>query len=689
MSQQPATTTLPNGNAPNAAAQPPKLKRRPKQVTNPLVQKKPQGARPANTSRPAHAAQKTGAGKSATSPHDTGFRPDEYDDIPIVTTKGALLENLKHHIIRFLPNISAEQQVIDLWNEKQFQRPVRLHRRDPRANNLHVPVADQAEEKTPVKEGKVVDDKERERQQIAKAEKQAEREKLQADTAPTTKTTQPKKKKFRKHADQPHKYSDKLEKQELMGIRYEEKLPWHIEDFEDQQVWRGTYETALSQNHVALTQVPNPNGGTVYRMIPLEKWYKFTPKGQIENPLTFEEAEKAMQKGARDPLWLRRSQAAETLKRTGNTGASIFARKGMRGEQTTGPTKTEDDDEGYREAADDIDDIDYNYSDDFADDEEGPELVGQEEQEQAKEMDEKVKREMRDAPVFDIKEEKDFDAEEEAQKLKDIEERRIAKKTQKALMKREKNFAYEQDSDGNPYESEVRCSSPNGCFSNANKRQTSSEDSEAEREKEEERKQEEERKAAEGTSSTKGQKITDAIHSGASTKGTNTPVPGQRPKPNGPLRSALKRPGSPNLSDASGNESASRKKMKKKQFPSSTLGVGDGATISRTGTPANGMTMAAPQAQRPVRLNVDGGGAGGRVASGAGSGSDVEMSDGSRAGSVRKTKSKPGSPSGSRPGSPSAGGVKKMRKSLRFRSSNYAKSSLILSPPRRHQTSIF
>lgn len=60
--------------------------------------------------------------------------------------------------------------------------------------------------------------------------------------------------------------------------------------------------------------------------------------------------------------------------------------------------------------------------------------------------------------------------------------------------------------------------------------------------------------------------------SGASTKGTNTPQrPGKNP---GPLKkpaisNALKRPGSPNLSEASGAEST-RKKIKKQHNPASS-----------------------------------------------------------------------------------------------------------------------
>ena len=70
------------------------------------------------------------------------------------------------------------------------------------------------------------------------------------------------------------------------------------------------------------------------------------------------------------------------------------------------------------------------------------------------------------------------------------------------------------------------------------------------------------------------------LPSGASSKGTNTPS--GRPKHTDPLRKAknLKRSGSPNLSESSGNES-SRKKHKQKHHPSSQP---TGTTTPRPGS---------------------------------------------------------------------------------------------------------
>lgn len=444
--QPPAVNPAPAANPTPAVNAKAKIKRRPKPVTSAFFPKKPPANRPSNTSRPQQVGLQNGTG---TKPSHTQGRPtptapaDDFEYIPIVTTKRVLLDNLKHHVLRFLPNVSADQQDIDIFDQAQFQRPVRLHRRDPRANNVGQPAKDQAAGDNVDPDGKPIDDKDRERHQIAKAEKHAERERLQADTAPTAKSVQPKKKKFKRHMDQPHTYSDKVEKKDRMNIRYEEKLPWHIEDFDDKNVWRGTYETALSQNHIALQQVHEPQR-SYFRMIPLEKWYKFTPKGLIKEPLSYEAAEKAMQKGARDPLWVRRTHAVNQLSQREKSAERTFF---------VGKEVKEDDIGGWGSDNADIDNIDF--EEDFADDEEAAPAVGKEEEEQQAETKERVGREMKLAPVFDIREDKDFDAEAEVRKIKEVEEQRIARKTQRSLMKREKDFRYEVDDDGNPHDSDV------------------------------------------------------------------------------------------------------------------------------------------------------------------------------------------------------------------------------------------
>lgn len=138
--------------------------------------------------------------------------------------------------------------------------------------------------------------------------------------------------------------------------------------------------------------------------------------------------------------------------------------------------------------------------------------------------------------------------------------------------------------------------------------QSDSEDSEAERQQEEERKKEEEKLKADGVNNNKAPSV-------ASTAATNTPS-GRTEKHGDPRAASLKRPGSPNLSEASGSES-SRKRMKKD---------------------ANGKSSRAMSPSARIR--------------GAGSGSDTEASGTERSKpKIKVTANRPGSPIA---GSPSA-----------------------------------
>lgn len=168
------------------------------------------------------------------------------------------------------------------------------------------------------------------------------------------------------------------------------------------------------------------------------------------------------------------------------------------------------------------------------------------------------------------------------------------------------------------------------------------EGSEAERRKEEEKKVEEERKRKEKESG----KVSDkAPGSGASTKGNSTPS--GRNKHSDPLKKAasagatLKRPGSPNLSDASGTDT-SRKKPKNNKHVSAK-----GSTPQPGSRPMSPAPGAGPGKGIKKRL-----GAGSDVEGGAGSGSDTGVRG-------KKLKKNPASamstsPQGSRAGSPAA-----------------------------------
>lgn len=471
-----STPTPPS--APSVGTAPKILKKKKRVAANPLVAlRKPVPKLRTTTSTLPNEPQTNNAPKAALG--QTLLKPlpgaatvasapeEAYDDYPIVTTKRALLEGLRHHAMRFIPNSSATEVKVNPADESQFTRPVRLHRRDPRVTAA----GRWGEVDGDSVDGKEVDDKERERIELARAERRAEREANQAQIAPASKTAVAQKKnnkQFQKKTEQVFRVNDTGDKVKNTQLRYEESIPWHLEDFENKNIWASSYESALSDCHIMLFPSQEP-GNNTFKMVPVEKWYKFTQKSQFK-ALTIEEAEARMGKRVKEPRWFMETQKAvekqkrEDLERTGS--ARMFVRKGERGEKAVQPVravKKESGEDGEEanpdnnpDANPDMDDIDYDHEEAFADDEEADQgLVHDEVEEDAKDAAKKIKHERREANVFGLKENKDYDKEEEEKKQKTDAEKKLAKRIAKALMKREKNYNYEDDSEGNPYSSEV------------------------------------------------------------------------------------------------------------------------------------------------------------------------------------------------------------------------------------------
>ncbi|MCJ1281229.1 hypothetical protein MMC26_000547 [Xylographa opegraphella] len=570
-----------------------------------------------------------------------------YVDIPLIMTKRQLADGLRYHVARF-----SSKKAIDPRNEEEFTRPVRLHRRDPRAPPGGGGGGVAGDKQDTVMGGvdskdRLLDSKERERQEMLRAQRDAEREAEMAQVAPSANSGNQKRfSAFKKKTQQVFR-NDETEAQKAgTKLRYEEALPWHLEDFDNKQTWVGTYEKALSETYAQLVQ----HDGKFY-VTPVEKWYKFSSKAPFET-LTIEEAEKLMDKKVKDPKWVtdlmqKNQEKREELK---NRKANNKLYVG----------KSENDGDGKvknatmkREVAD-VDELDF--EDDFADDEENPLFEG--EAEDAKAAEERIKRDHLQANVFNLKDEKAYDKAETYEKREKEAQKKLSRKIIKALRRQEKNFAYESDSD-NPYSSD------------------DDSDSEEEREEEERLKKEEEDKKPSVTDKTRPPPSSDS-----STRGTNTPS--NRPsKHSDPLArtassSTLKRPGSPNLSEASGNESARKQHKKKKHGILSNLATGNSTPNgppsrphSPNPPPFSGSSQ--PQtdlARKPsnIRLNVKHDNPTNlpvrpenkRPRTGAGSdsegaGSGAEMSDGTRK-RIKLKLTRPGSgsstPRDSRAGSP-------------------------------------
>ncbi len=526
------------------------------------------------------------------------------------------MEGFRHHVARF-----SSKRSVDPRNTEEFVRPVRLHRRDPRAPPAGA--GGKAEEQNGGMDG--LDDKDKEKEAIAKAEKEAIREAENSLVAPATGTSHHKKLGVNTKKTEQIYRNDQTEEQKARSkLKYEEALPWHLEDFDNKSTWVGTYEAALSDTYAMMVQGPDQK----FRVVPLEKWYKFTQRNQFKT-LSIEEAEMRFNKKVKEPRWFMDSEEAKKKRQLEqeNRKASrgLFVAKWERGDGgNNGVTAP-----AIKNENADADDLDY-MEDRFADDEEN---VAVEEDEETKEAEERIKKDQLQANVFDLKSEKEYEKQEELERKGKEAEKKLGKSIKKKLRKREKNYVYDDDSDDNPYSEKSESSS-----------------SETERLKAEEEK----KKAAEPPKSSpdKPKKSKQTSNSGAST-------PSHRSSKHEPLSrtassSSLKRPGSPLNSEGSGNES-SRKKPKKKH-PLTTSSQPPTSTLNPPVRPTS--PPVPPSSAPPLPSNKR------RATSGSGSESEGpamsagEMSDGTRTAKRIKLKlsmgSKSSSPTNSRAVSPEA-----------------------------------
>ncbi|KAK4496033.1 hypothetical protein PRZ48_013302 [Zasmidium cellare] len=506
---------------------------------------------------------------------------NDYTDYPIVISKRALnAAGQRFHALKLHSRKDKNGKLIEVspFDESQFVKPLRLHRRYARDKM-------EAAEQSDAAGG--MDDKEREAMSARRAERQAEREENQKLIAPTGGDShRPMKRKQQKKVEEGRDDSNPV-RQKRQKLRYEEARPWHLEDFEGKNVWVGSYEEALSERSIMMQ--PDVN---VFRMVPVEKWYRFIETNKVKS-MDPEEAEKIMQKKVGVGRWGLNTQKANEEQRREEHIARAKALRAKREEDDD--RRAFGGDEGDFQA--DRDMLDMEFKDEFQDDDEGMLFQG-DEGEDEREIEQKIWLEMRNAGLggTGVKDE-DLDPEEE-ERRKAEEERKEKDKTKqlrKQLMKKEHQIQY--GSDDEDFDSDDS-------------------DEEEQRKKEEQEKEEAAKKAGQ----VNGDK------SGSSTRGTNTPSGRPEKRPGSTLG---KRPGSPDVSDLSGNES-SRKKIKS----------------------VNGSATAAGRALSPdmAKNKVRSGG-------GSGSGSDTDTSRGRK---IKVKNSPPGSPSsntpnGSRSGTPAGG----------------------------------
>jgi transcription initiation factor TFIIF subunit alpha len=337
--------------------------------------------------------------------------------------------------MRFAPQIRGVKQAeIDPTDQEHFPRPVTLQRRDPRQ------LAPGREVKEEPVEAPPANYEEAERMAQLKAQREAQRAIDDAQKAPVLKEVerkrqQQKNKEERKGATQIH-YQPRTEKQKKEAeIRYEEALPWHLEDADGKHVWVGQYEAPLSDQKVALIPYPETGG---YRMVPLEKWYKFAPKRGAFQHLTIEEAEKIMGKKAAPTRWaIRDSDRSKAATAREESRRIMYGPTAVKQESSTFLRSTR----GEKTEHDDID----MSGDEFQDDDETAGFEA-EKDEDSKDSKDRVRREQLAANLFGDADEKEVEKEEVEVKKEEEARKVLGKGLKKALRKRDKQFQYDSDS---------------------------------------------------------------------------------------------------------------------------------------------------------------------------------------------------------------------------------------------------
>ena len=349
-------------------------------------------------------------------------------DIPLIITKRALREDRRFHIMRLqrAARATGNEQEIDPTNQDEFTRPVSLHRRDPR----QPPPGRAAKEEatTPDPEN----DEEAQKLLKQKQEREAQRAIDMAQIAPTAKEAAAQKRPNQKKekAFQVNRGKRTEEQKKEAELHYEEALPWHLEDVDGKNVWVGSYISALSEANVALVI-----DGSNFRMIPLEKYYRFTSKPTFDI-MSIDKAESLMKKGLPVGRWAKRDM---DKKAAAQEEADYFKWRG--GGQRFVKQESSTYLSAPRSERLDHDDLDME-GDEFQDDDEN---VGFEpdNDDEAKDARERMRRDQLGANLFGEANEQEVEKQETAALVEELRRKLDGKKLVKALVRREGHQDYQ------------------------------------------------------------------------------------------------------------------------------------------------------------------------------------------------------------------------------------------------------
>lgn len=420
-----------------------------------------------------------GSGETITPTPKNGAKSSDqgWQDIPLKCYTDEDIKDKRYHIARF-----TNKNNVDII--KDFEKPVRLHRKDPRNIQFHLSRKEMDMKKKEQKQKEA--ERERRRQKRAAGIPLDEEDGEPSDNdnnneddmeimdedgtmnggdrsrsgtpgemdmsqvAPEGRGRNFRRNIFKRKTRQINLMDDDKRK-----LRYEEYYPWVMEDYEGKNVYVGNYEAGASeQTHVLFAF--DKDG---FKMIPAEKVYRFNPRNKYAT-LTLEEAEAKMEKKSSVPRWLMRHMEDQSglegdkdyryrNATPGSSGQINISRGGnrSRGLRTVaGASNCNDRDQDH-------DDLDYD--EEFADDEEAPIMDGDEEENKLSE--DKVKREMLKAAHFDGGSDAEADANDDLDDLFETEKSRKidkeGKKLRKVLNKTEGGVYDSDDEDDqlNPY----------------------------------------------------------------------------------------------------------------------------------------------------------------------------------------------------------------------------------------------
>lgn len=220
-------------------------------------------------------------------------------------------------------------------------------------------------------------------------------------------------------------------------LRFEEFYPWVMEDFDGYNTWVGSYEAGNSDSYVLLSVEDDGS----FTMIPADKVYKFTARNKYAT-LTIEEAEKRMDKKSGEvPRWL--------MKHLDDIGTTTtrYDRTKRRLKAVNDQRANEEDEHS------DNSEVELDYDEEFADDEEAP-IIDNDEKEN-KESEQRIKKEMLQANAMGLRDEEQPDDNEEDDLFNEKKIDEEGERIKRALQKTELAALYSSDEEEiNPYLSE-------------------------------------------------------------------------------------------------------------------------------------------------------------------------------------------------------------------------------------------